>query len=220
MKKTLTILAIVVVALVAMMSSVNAATVNVQPNNVQKVNEGETVKVTVKVAPCNGFSCYLKYDPAVFQFESADCAVNSKTAGTVRIAVLDITATNKAETATITFKALKTIDATQSFSVTDIDRDGTPDANTTGELTIVKVEPSTEPSPAPGGETTTPTEPSNPTNSETKTETTTTSAENQKVGTDGKVINKLPQTGAPVYIIAITLVTLAGAALVIKKVRK
>lgn len=217
MKKTLTILAIVVVALVAMMSSVNAATVNVQPNNVQKVNEGETVKVTVKVAPCNGFSCYLKYDPSVFQFESADCAVNSKTAGTVKIAVLDITATNKAETATITFKALKTIDATQSFSVTDIDRDGTPDANTTGELTIVKVEPSTEPSPAPGGETTTP---SNPADSGTEKETTTTPAGDQKVGTDGKVIDKLPQTGAPVYIIAATLVTLAGAALVVKKVRK
>ena len=68
MKKTLAILAIVVVALVAMMSSVNAATVNVQPTNVQKISKGETVTVTVNTVPAQGFQFSMKYDASSFEY--------------------------------------------------------------------------------------------------------------------------------------------------------
>ena len=91
-----------------------------------------------------------------------------------------------------------------------------------GELVVT---PST---PIPGGSTgsegsstgdTTTTEPSGSESEATDTETSSTD-DSTIVGTDGNVITKIPQTGAPVYLGVIALVAIAGSVLVVRKIRK
>lgn len=218
MKKTLTILAILAVALVAMMGSVNAATVSVQPTNVQVVNPGETVTITIKMdQPSKGFSCVLHYPAEIFDFEDADCMVNSSIAGQVNIGVLDVTGKGTAQTATIKLKVKEsqTINTTQTFNVSDIDISNTDndDQPTSGQLIIT----TTPEGPTPGEGTTTPEgKPANPED----TQSTPVESEGPVVGTDGKVITRIPQTGAPVFIGAGVLLVVAGTLFAVKKLRK
>ena len=222
MKKTLTILAIVVVALVAMMSSVNAASVNVQPTNVQIVKAGEEVTVTVGFAACKGITFDLTYDSDNFEYKSSNARVNAETAG--KLTAGNIDAGGNLTSVTFKFKALKDITATpKAFSATNMKLSGgTDDSTAAGSLVITPAttEPTTEPTdkPTTGGETTKPGDTTG--KPAASTESPATSEEETVVGTNGKAITKLPQTGAPVFIGVIALVAVVGAVFAIRKIRK
>lgn len=213
MKKIVSILTILVIALIAMVGSVNAASINVQPSNVQKVNEGQEVLVTVSFPETRGPLFTLTYDKNNFEYVSADAlSVNHETPGKL---VIGTVASEPLTSLTVKFKALKTIDATQEFSVTDIDLGGTPDADATGSLVITTTPPSE-------GETTQPT-PSEPTTSE-GSETTTPSEKTNEgeeiVGTNGETIKELPQAGVPVFIGIISAIAIVAVVLAVRRIRK
>ena len=232
MKKILTILAIVVVALVAMMSSVNAATVNVEPAKTKQVKEGDIITVTVNTVPAQGFQFVMNYDNSIFEYQPNEGAgefVNYKDEPGV-LTVLKNAAPAKTSSITFKFKALKklelvTDDASKMisypFSVSDLqvsraDKEEATSAN--GNLVITAT--------TAGGETTSPSGSTNkpqggettktPTESDKKTKT----SGDVKIGTNGKPIEKLPQTGAPIYMGAGVAIALVVAAVAIKKIRK
>ncbi len=213
MKKIVSILTILAIALIAMVGSVNAASINVQPSKVQKVEEGQDVYVTVSFPETRGPLFTLTYDENNFKYVSVDAlSVNDETPGKLVIGTVSSTPITSL---TVKFKTLKTIDATQEFSVTDIDLGGTPDADATGSLVITKTPPSEE-------ETTDPT-PSNPTTSE-ESETTTPSEKTNEgeeiVGTNGETIKELPQAGVPVFVGIVSVIALGAVVLAVRRIRK
>ena len=74
MKKSLTILTILAIMLVALTSCVSAASVTVSPTDRQKVEEGETVTVTVNFAQTKAITFTVNYDSANLEFVSTSAA--------------------------------------------------------------------------------------------------------------------------------------------------
>ena len=226
MKKTLTILTIIAIALVAMMSSVNAATVSASPAETTKLSVGDTVTVTIGTEGAEGLQFDLAY-PAGFEYvkatASATCDVRQD-AGSLGIATF-------ANSVTVTFKATEEMVAgeenlVKEFVVSNYKASGTDDrAGATATVTIKAEEPapSEEPSPSPSGN---PGEGSgegsgeNPTGDKTSPSPSSKTDEDGVEGTNGEELNELPKTGAPIYIGAIAVIVLAGAVLVVRKIRK
>lgn len=228
MKKTILGVAILALVLIMMIGSVNAA--SIAPNNTE-IKKGETVKVTVTVDPTSAVQFDLKYDNTKFEYLGASAGslgdnAGAENAGVVSVAAFALDGTTKTEIATVDFKALETVEKAK-FTIEGL---VTESMETVAEPTIevTVVEPTTENPDTP----VTPDRPANPEqpgNTEvpgTNVDQEGKPAENNPtnsgiIGTNGKVINKLPQTGTPIFVGAVAIIVVASAilALVIKKVK-
>lgn len=204
MKKTLTILTVLAVMLVAMMGSVSAASMSASNT---KVNAGDTVTVTVTFDKAiRALEMDLTYDTSLFKYESASLGDLGGTpkdnGGTIHIAKFGQDGAST-QTVTYTFKALTTA-GTGSFAVNAdtlvTDTNDTAPAATSVEVVVSTPDPEPDPEPEP--------EPDPDPDSEP--------GDKNIVGTDGKTVTELPKTGAPIFVGAIALIVVAGAVLVIR----
>ena len=208
----------VVVAM--MIGNVNAA--NLAVNNAE-VKKGDVVTVSVNTEETSqAVEFVLNYDATKFEYV-ADSAtstlgapiVNASEAGIIRLVVTDPIKTTNA--VTLQFKAIEDTEGAV-FTASNFSTDKDEELTTTTATVKVVTETATEPE-NPGEET--PTEPTTPAtdNNEGTTTNNNTNAD-EKVGTNGQVITKLPQTGTPVFIGVVAVIALAGITLVVRKVRK
>lgn len=234
MKKTLTILTILVIALVAMMGSVNAA----ETAKLTASREGDTVTVTLSLQEATGKVQFnLAYDSSLLTYVSASAGslsaqINAREAGLVKLAALGMGG-ETTKTVTLTFKLNAGVEeGTANFELSNLKGTTEGLANSTASVKIEKTvvpAPSENPSPAPSTEPTTPAPSTAPSTNPTTPETPSTSDGNNSstsqngdilVGTNGEVITKLPQTGAPIYVGVAVLIALAVVAVVARKIRK
>lgn len=215
MKKTLTILTILVVALIAMMGSVNAAaTLGVK-------QEGNIVTVTLSLAEAsNKVQFNLTYKNALLTYDSIKVGdlgmveVNTDEAGLLKIAALG-SGNQKANSVTITFKVNEGAEGKEAdFAISNFKGTTETLVNTATSLTIEKTSttPTTPTTPEQQTPTTTPTTPTQSTQS--------TNNNSAKVGTNGKTLTKLPQTGTPLYAVAVAVIVAGVIALAVRKIRK
>ena len=205
MKKTLTILTIAILAILAFTSCVNAASVTASAT---EAKQGDTVTVSVKTdASLMGVQYDLKYDTTRFKFEAdklpAGVQANDANGVITYSYVGAVTTTSPA----LTFTVLKEAPVGNGdFSISSTEFT---DAN--GELvkedvtapsTVVKIVESTSLEP---------TKPEDQSTTETPEK-----KDNGIVGTNGKTIKELPKTGTPIFVGAIVLIVIAGAVLVVK----
>ncbi len=234
MKKTIVVVAILAMVLITMMGSVNAASVTAN----KEVEKGKTVTVTLSMKPTSSVGFELSYNKANFEFlggsagalGTIDTAGN--TDGVVNVQLFATNGTSKTESVTLNFKAKETTTDAKAFTVSDFTTEDYEDM--TNPTVTVKVTAPVEVKPGENGGQQNPTNPTKPTQPSTdnnqqgttttpstddKQQGTTTNSQssNGKVGTNGKVITKLPQTGAPVYIAVAVIIALAGVALVARK---
>ena len=205
MKKSLTILTILAIMLVALTSCVSAASVTVSPTDIQKVEEGETVTVTVNFAQTKAITFTVNYDSANFEFVSTTAASSHVVQpGEVNIGDYGSTSVN------LTFKALKAIDVNQQFQVTKIDPGSAvqEDSTATGSLVITPSaeEPITPPAGGEQGGETTPGGGNDSESSETEV----------PVDKKGNPITEITNAGTPIFAGVIALIVVAGTVLVIK----
>lgn len=232
MKKTLTILVILAITLIAMIGNVNATTtMSVNPSEVEEIKAGETVTLTIDAGEGKGVQYVVSYDKDKFTYDDTTTrknnqtimATNSDYKGTGNIFVSALSTKQ-----TLTFTAKVDIPAAEAeqifkFNATDIlvnEAENTETAEAT--LTVKKVDPVIQPEEQ--GNQGNAANPGNTDNgSDTNKESdggNSDSTTDEKVGTNGKVIKKLPQTGMPVYVGTIALVVIAGVVLAVKKIRK
>ena len=221
MKKTILGILIIAMVVVAMMiGNVNAA--NLAVNNAE-VKKGDVVTVSVNTEETSqAVEFVLNYDATKFEYV-ADSAtstlgapiVNASEAGIIRLVVTDPIKTTNA--VTLQFKAIEDTEGAV-FTASNFSTDKDEELTTTTATVKVVTETATEPE-NPGEET--PTEPTTPAtdNNEGTTTNNNTNAD-EKVGTNGQVITKLPQTGTPMFIGAAVVIALAGVVLVVRKNRK
>ena len=201
MKKSLTILTIAILAIVAFASCVNAASVSATP---AQAKQGDTVSVSVKTeATLMGVQYDLKYDTTRFKFESDKLPAGVQAfdnGGTITYSYVG------AETTTspaLTFTVLTNAPVgngdfvVSSPEFTDKNGELVKEDVTTPSTVVEIVEAKTE-------------EPTNPGN------TTPEPGDENVLGTDGKPVTELPKTGTPIFVGAIALIVVAGAVLVIR----
>ena len=228
MKKTiLGILMIAIFAVAMMAGSVNATTVSA---SAAKIEKGQQVTVTVSSEKdVEGIQFVMHYKAANFKFVSAEAeglTVYPNDDGNGNVEVISYGSTKVKNVTKLVFEA--TADTAEgeglNFSVTDLQVSPV-EVSDPLSTSAVKVEVGTT-TPQPGEtdpsktNTTNPgeTDPSktNPTDNKTTTEEKT----DDKVGTDGKAITKLPQAGTPVIAGAVVLVAIAGVIVAVKKFAK
>ncbi len=215
MKKIITSLTILVVALMTMVGSVNAASVNVQPSNIQTVKEGAEVTVTVNFAACKGITFDLTYDSANFEYVSSDARVNVEADGKLTVGSLDVTGNGNLKSITLKFKALKDITATpKAFAVTNMQLSGGTDLETTpsAELVITPSQPKPSQDPTP----TNPIDPIDP-----KDDGDDKDSDEKYIDDNGNEITEIAQAGTTYFVgAAIVLLVLVSGALAVKKIKK
>lgn len=225
MKKSILGIVIIAMVVVAMMiGNVNAA--NLAVNNAE-VKKGDVVTVSVNTEEASqAVEFVLNYDATKFEYVADSAAstlgtpvVNANEAGVIRLVVTDPIKTTNA--VTLQFKAIEDTEGavfTASNFSTDKDEELTSATATVKVVTETPVEPE-NPGEDTSTEPTTPETPATDNNDEGTTTNNNTNAD-EKVGTNGQVITKLPQTGTPVFMGAVVVIALAGIALVIRKNRK
>ena len=224
MKKSILGIVIIAMVVIAMMvGNVNAPDLAV---NNQEVKKGDVVTVSVNTEEASqAVEFVLNYDATKFEYVADSAAstlgapiVNASEAGVIRLVVTDPIKTTNA--VTLQFKAIEDTEGavfTASNFSTDKDEELTSATATVKVVTETATEPEN-----PGEETPTdPTTPETPAtdNNEGTTTNNNTNAD-EKVGTNGQVITKLPQTGTPIFIGVAAVIALAGITLIVRKVRK
>lgn len=224
MKKTIVIVAILAMVLITMMGSVNAASVTAK----NEVEKGKTVTVTVNMAATSAVQFEMPYDNTKFEFVGASAGalgndIGVANGGVVNVAAFAVDGKATTTSVTVTFKALATTEG-EKFTVNGlVTESGEKIANPTVTVKVtapVEVKPGTDnktPVTDDKQQGTTAT----PSTGDKQQGTTTTGSQsvNGKVGTDGKVITKLPQTGTPVFIGVAVIIAVAGVALVVRKAK-
>ena len=225
MKKTIIGVAILAIALILMMTgSVNAASLTA--NNAE-VKKGETVTVTINTEEeAQAVEFVLKYDATKFEYivgsattTLGEPTINAKEKGIIRFVATNPTkTTNKVD---LQFKALETTEEavfTASNFLTDVETEEL--QNTTVAVKVVEETPVTPEDPQEPTDPETPGEDvKDPTDTEKDDQTTNTTQDNadEKVGTDGKVIEKLPQTGTSIFTVVGAILAVAGIVFVVRK---
>ncbi len=217
MKKSLTILTIAILAIVAFASCVNAASVTVSPSGVEKIAKDQLVTVTLTTIKCQGVQFHMDFNKDDFVYSSKGSnvlAVNDQTPGTVFVSAMNLDGMTET---TLTFKALHDIvvpegqkEATLPFSVTGIQvsqAEGSESTTASGSLVITPTtgEPITPPA---GDDNNTSTGGGNGGAGSSESET--------PVDKNGNPIKGLPNAGTPIFVGAVALIAVAGAILVIK----
>ena len=209
MKKLLSGLVAIVVLLV-LATNVNAAALGVSKTQVEK---DDTVEVTVNMKETHSVGIWLDYPEEDFDFVSATSTIGElsigNSNGVVKVGAAD---ENKTTTAVkFVFKAKKLV-TNANFNVTRF----TNETSETLPTTSIQVSVVEKTEGGSGSGSVTPDTPAETPKNETKNE-----AGKGIVGADGNVVEKLPNTGAPVFGIAIALTAVAGIALLeVKKLRK
>lgn len=228
MKRTILGIAILVMVLMMMMGSVNAANVTAKT----EVTKGEMVAVTVNTEkPVLAIEFELTYDTTKFEYVGASAGglgipsvTNNTSEGIVTIAIAASDGKTTTQQVTINFRAKETTEEGK-FTVSNLVTDVTGEVMTNATTTVKVLEETQKPveptEPTNPEKPTEPTEPTTPENKEEKPNHSLTNNQKgeQKVGTDGKVIRKLPQTGAPIYVVVGALVAVISIALVVKKTK-
>lgn len=224
MKKAILGIAILAIVLITMMGSVNAASITASAPSVEE--EGK-VTVTVSMDATSAVQFELPYNNKKFEFLGASAGdlgndVGVANGGVVKVAAFATNGTATTKTVTLTFKALAPTEGEgATFTVNDlITESGEAIANpkvtvkVSEKVTVKPEEPDTPQNPSQP-------QPETPSTDEGNKGTTTTNSQKaeEKVGTNGKVIKKLPQTGTPVFIGVIAFIIVAGAVLVVKKIK-
>ncbi len=240
MKKTIVVVAILAMVLITMMGSVNAASVTAN----KEVEKGKTVTVTVNMEATSAVQFDMSYDNTKFEFVGASAGalgsdVGVANGGVVKVAAFALDGKSTTKSVTVTFKTLATTEG-EKFTVDGlVTENGEAIANPAVTVKVtapVEVKPGTDDNKKPAtddnnkpstddnkkpatddkqqGTTATPV-------TDDKKQETTTKSQNadQKIGTNGKVITKLPQTGTPVFIGVATIIAIAGVALVVRKAK-
>ncbi len=264
MKKQLIGIAIAtVLLLVAIASTVSAATMTVEPTTIKK---GDTVVLTISTAgvDVDSITLELKYESSKFDLKkdvgtegvqtslTAEPTVNTERAGVINIAASSATKTT--QELTITFVAKEDIPAGEAkFEVTEselmnavTEAEATLD-NTSVTVTVPAQTPPDEDDPTTDDPTTddpttddpTTDDPSkddpskddpskddpatsDPSTSDPSTSDPSTSdpSDESEAPANNETGDTIPQTGSPVFVVAIAAVVVATFALVVKKVRK
>lgn len=199
MKKTILVTILVAVMLLAAIGSVNAASVTA---NKTTIKAGETVQITVKPSEArDGVQFDVSYNAEELQYVGTEKPTGMEVMdevanGTGRVMVYSMNGTTT-EAVMMTFKALKDVESTE-VKVTGF-VSGAEEVEEAGKVTlkVEKVEDQKDPVKDPD---------------DTK--------DPVKKPTDinGKPITQHPQTGAPIYIVAIaTIIIAAGAVLAVRK---
>ncbi len=211
MKRTILGVAILAIVLIMMMGSVNAASLSASS---EKISKGETVTVTVNMEPSKATEINLTYDADVFEYVSSSSSIMvTDEKGSLIATYLTSDGEATISQMSFTFKAKENSEGA-NFAVTGFTTDVTGD--TVGNNVTVVVKDEEKPvEPVNPEQPTNPEQPANGNDTTTKTETNGSAI----VGTDGKVIKKLPQTGTPVFVGAIALIVVAGAVLVARKAK-
>lgn len=203
MKKSILVAILVAVMLLVAVGSVNAATVTA---NKTTIKAGEEVKITVTPSEArDGVQFDIEYDATALSYEGTAKptgmeVMDQVTGGTGRVMVysMDGKTTNAV---VMTFKALKDVEATE-VKVTGF-VSGAEEVAEAGKVTlkVEKVEDQKDPE--------NPTNPDKPTNPEKPSKPT---------DINGKPIVEHPQTGAPIYAVAVAVIVIAaGAVLAIRR---
>ena len=212
MKKTLTILTILAIALVAMMGSVNAATFEGSENAV--VN-GD-VSVTIRVKASGSIDSRVNYDTNLVEYVGAefDNQANFSAKAVKKdngLIIVSAFATDDEAKATLTYVTLKFKAKAAGEAVFTIE-DGSFDTNTKDTLDNSEVKVTiTEAQQPSGGEQQQPGEGSTSDGGQTSDE-----GQQQPAGEQ----DETPKTGTPVYVVGYSVLALAVVALVVMKVRK
>ena len=200
MKKTILVTILVAVMLLAAIGSVNAASVTA---NKTTIKAGETVQITVKPSEArDGVQFDVSYNADELQYvgteKPAGMEVMDEVAnGTGRVMVYSMNGTTT-EAVVMTFKALKDVESTE-VKVTGF-VSGAEEVEEAGKVTlkVEKVEDQKDP-----------TNPEKPGNTEKPSKPT---------DINGKPITEHPQTGTPIYVVAVvTIIIAAGAILAVRK---
>ena len=225
MKKTILGVAIIAIVLMMMRGSVNAASVTANA----EVKKGDTVTVTVNVDATAAVQFEMEYDNAKFEFLGASAGALGDNAGAakdgvVKVAAFAVDGITTTQSVTLTFKALATTEG-EDFTVSGLVTENTGKGETIANPTVVvKVSEGTT-SGNNGEQQGTQVKPEENNGEQGTTsgdeEKTTKKEQNakEKVGTDGKVIKKLPQTGTPVFMGVAAIIVVAGAVLIVKKAK-
>lgn len=226
MKKTIIGVAIIAMFLITMMGSVNAASMTASTNQVE-VDKGVSVVIKTDVT-MKAVQFKLNYDTSKFDYTGYTSAAGTtatvtKTAEGLTFALANSAAPEDAKSITLNFTAkAETANVNEeTFTISGFKAGtSTEKDNNINATTTVKVVAATTPvEPEKPGDVTD--ENNTPAGEENKDNGTTTTETNNsgKVSTNGKVITKLNQTGAPLFIGAAVVVALAGAVLVVRKAK-
>lgn len=218
MKKTIVGVAILAIALIVMMGSVNAASVTVDKTEVKK---GDIVTISINIdKQVNGIQFNVSYNPNNFEYIGTDTGALApeENASNGLVKVVASSGSKTANKATLTFKALADTQG-EDFVVSNFKAEGEA-LNNNSVKVKVSTTPVVEEPTTPDNEGNKPVEGTTTPVTDKKAQTVeTTQKAGEKVGTNGKVITKLPQTGTPVFIGAIALIVVAGVVLVVKKAK-
>lgn len=226
MKKTIIGVAIIAMFLITMMGSVNAANMTASADKVE-VDKGVSVVISTDVT-MKAVQFKLNYDTSKFTYtgytsKAGATATVTPTAEGLTFALANSAAPEDAKSITLNFtaKAATANVNEETFTISGFKAGtSTEKDNNINATATVKVVAATPVEPEKPGDVTdenkTPAGEENKDNG-TKTPATSTANNDKKVGTNGKVITKLNQTGAPLFIGAAVVVALAGATLVIRK---
>lgn len=209
MKKSITIITIALLAILALATSVNAANLQVSKTDVKA---GDTVEVTLKLdSASHSLEYELTYDADLFEYtshttpEGWSMAVGTKTAGLVIVS--GASATNTTDKMTITFTAKK--DGSASFKadelVTEENAEGKMEELAVKEVAVTVEQKDAAPETTP------------------EPETTTKPTETAKAGTTTAKNNSTsnPKTGDNVVLYAgLAVVAIVAVAFVAKKYTK
>lgn len=226
MKKTILGVAILAIVLITMMGSVNAASVTGSTTKVEK-GDNKTVSVKVNMEATSAVQFDLTFDNTRFEYAGASAGalgsdVGAVSGNVVKVAAFATNGTSTTKEVTVNFKVKDTAkEGKGTFAVSGLVTENGEAIENTSPIEVSVVEPTViVPDDNKGEQPGTNGEQKPGTNGGQQT-TTTTNSQNadKKVGTNGKVINKLPQTGTPVFIGVAAIITIAGVALVVKKVK-
>lgn len=220
MKKVMIGIAILAMVLIIMMGSVNAASLTTSG---EKVSKGETVTITVNMEPSRATEVNLKYDANIFEYvSSSDSIMVTDKGGEIIATYLTPDGTSTISQMSFTFKAKENSEGA-NFEVTGFTTDVKGDT-VNNNVTVVVADKEVPVDPDQPTNPDQPVNPDQPTNPEQPSDngdkvTTTETNGNEIVGTDGKVITKLPQTGAPIFIGIVAIIAVGVIALVVKKTK-
>lgn len=223
MKKTIVGVAILMIAVIAMMGSVHAASTTISNTEIKK---GDTVTVTVKTdADVYGIQFNLAYHTKYFKYKGAEAkpldVVDNDTQNGEEglIKVLASSGNNEGSHVTLTFEALEdTANVVKDFVVSNFKAGGETLSNDTVSVKVDKTETQKPTTPEQNN--------NNQPNKETdKTQASgeatkqTTQKAGEKIGTNGKVITKLPQTGTPIFMGVVALFVVGSVVFIVKKIK-
>ncbi len=227
MKKTILGIMLTLALVLALVGNVNAASVSASAT---EVKAGETVSITVKVnkdKPTDGMQFDLKFDPDYFKYESTTTGLDQNTINDQDVANGNLIVWTYSSDGTtteevvVTFTALKDTTAdSEDFVVSNFESSA--DISETLEENTVKVTVKTPVEDDPTTDDPTTDDPTDDptTDDPTTDDPTTDDPEEGPTGSNGEPVDKIPQAGAPIYAGVVAVMVVAGAILLVRKIRK